>query len=144
MIRDMDRGDLDGIMAIEQTCFSADMWQREDFIYRFEDERFVNLVDERDGKVAGYITCFGVMDEMNIDSVAVAPEYRRQGIARGLIEKAIIRKKPRLLMLEVRVSNQPAIKLYEAFGFVGVAIRKDYYQLPTEDALLMTKVIEEN
>ncbi len=143
MIRDMDIGDLDQIMAIEETCFSADKWQKEDFTYRFEDSRFVNLVDDRDGVVAGYITAFSVLDEMSIDSVAVNPEYRRQGIAKALIAKAAARKRPSALLLEVRESNAPAIALYSSLGFERVGLRKNYYQLPVENAILMTKSIEQ-
>ena len=85
MIRDMDIGDLCDILSIEEKCFSADKWQAEDFTYRLSDPRFVNLVDEREGRVAGYITTFSVLDEMNIDSVAVDEDYRHQGIAKELI-----------------------------------------------------------
>ncbi len=143
MIRDMDIGDLDQIMVIEEICFSADKWQKEDFTYRFEDSRFVNLVDDRDGVVAGYITAFSVLDEMSIDSVAVNPEYRRQGIAKALIAKAAARKRPSALLLEVRESNAPAIALYSSLGFERVGLRKNYYQLPVENAILMTKSIEQ-
>ena len=138
MIRDMDIGDLCDILSIEEKCFSADKWQAEDFTYRFSDPRFVNLVDEREGRVAGYITTFSVLDEMNIDSVAVDEDYRHQGIAKELIFKVIARKHPEKVYLEVRESNAPAIGLYTSLGFENVGLRKNYYQQPVENAILMT------
>ncbi len=142
MIRDMDIGDLGEILAIEETCFSADKWQAEDFTYRFSDPRFVNLVYECDGRVAGYIPAFAVLDEMCIDSVAASSSYRRMGIAKELIGRCIARKHPTKLFLEVRESNAPAIGLYTSIGFEKVGLRKNYYQQPVENAILMTYSIE--
>ena len=83
-----------------------------------------------------------VLDEGYISNVAVSPEYRRQGIADALIERlCIICRGLELsfVTLEVRAGNMPAIALYEKHGFHRVGLRRNYYERPREDALIMTK-----
>lgn len=141
-IKVMTPEDVDKILELEKTCFTADAWMREDFEYRFDDDDFVNLVCECDGTFAGYITTCSVLDELNIDSVAVLPDFRRRGIAKALINEAVARKSPSVVFLEVRQSNEGAIALYESLGFEKVGLRKNYYQQPVENAILMTLSIE--
>lgn len=141
IFRPMKPEDLGGIIEIEKTCFTADAWSEDDFIYRMNasDWRFINLTLEDEGRVAAYITATVVADEMNIDSVAVAPEYRRKGYASALINLAIKEAKAAVVMLEVRESNTAAISLYQSLGFEKVGLRKNYYERPVENAVLMTK-----
>lgn len=143
IIREMRVPDVGAVLDIEKTCFTADAWCEEDFEYRFNDDGFINLVCEDEGKVVGYITTGYVLGELSIDSVAISPEYRRKGIAKKLIEKVIEKTDPDVVLLEVRKSNAPAIALYESLGFEKVGIRREYYQLPVEDAILMTLSIRE-
>ena len=85
-----------------------------------------------------------VLDEGYISNVAVSPAYRRQGIADKLISqllKSAEDKELTFVTLEVRQSNIPAISLYEKNGFIKVGQRKNYYDLPKEDAILMTKFL---
>ena len=95
----------------------------------------------RTRSVLGYAGLHAVLDEGYIDNVAVAPEYRRQGIADALIGAFTRFGEARLafLTLEVRAGNDPAITLYEKHGFYEVGRRKDYYDDPKEDAVLMTR-----
>ena len=82
-----------------------------------------------------------VIDEGYISNVAVSAKYRRQGVADALIDALNERAEALTLAfmtLEVRRSNLPAIRLYEKHGFAVVGSRKNYYDLPKEDALLMT------
>ena len=75
-------------------------------------------------------------------NIAVAPAYRRQGIAETLISMLIVQLKERgsnSLTLEVRVSNIPAIGLYQKLGFIQVGRRPNYYRNPKEDALILRK-----
>lgn len=141
----MNFDDLDAIILIEKTCFTADAWSEEDFSFRLEigAPRFINLVVDDDcDEVVAYLTASYVAGEMNIDSVAVAENYRRKGLASELIKTAITISRPELVMLEVRESNLSAIALYESLGFEEVGFRRNYYEQPVENAVLMTKRIE--
>ena len=81
-----------------------------------------------------------VLDEGYIDNIAVRPDYRGQGIADALLDVFVRfgRAKLALLTLEVRLTNEPAIQLYYKHGFAQVGRRKDYYENPKEDAIIMT------
>jgi ribosomal-protein-alanine N-acetyltransferase len=93
-----------------------------------------------DGTVVGYAGLQTVLDEGYINNVAVDPRFRRQGVADELIAAFVRFGKAKLafLTLEVRATNAPAIALYMKHGFAQVGRRKDYYDDPTEDALIMT------
>ena len=95
-------------------------------------------------RVAGYVGSQSVLGESDMMNVAVAPEYRRQGIAQGLVTALSAELKKRgsqSLALEVRVSNVPAITLYEKLGFSQAGCRKNYYRSPKEDALILKKML---
>ena len=97
----------------------------------------VATVDE---KVVGYMGLQVFCGEGYVTNVAVLPEYRRQGIAKMLIEKQL-QNDMSFITLEVRESNLPAIKLYEFCGFENVGIRPKFYTDPTENAIIMTKYL---
>jgi ribosomal-protein-alanine N-acetyltransferase len=85
---------------------------------------------------------YTVLDEGNITNIAVEKSYRRKNGGRMLVQAIVNEANARklsFLTLEVRLSNLPAIKLYESCGFARVGLRKNYYEHPREDALLMTK-----
>ena len=98
------------------------------------------LAEGKDGALLGYAVLSTVLDEGSLDNIAVAPEARRNGIADALLSAltAFGREHLTCLMLEVRASNAPAIALYEKHGFAAVGRRKNYYDAPREDAVLMT------
>ena len=92
--------------------------------------------------VAGYVGSQTVMDETDMMNVAVTASYRRRGIAEELVNALVEELKAlgsHSLTLEVRVSNAPAIALYEKLGFVQTGLRKNYYRNPREDALILRK-----
>ncbi len=92
-----------------------------------------------DGVFAGYAGMTEVLDECGICNIAVMPEFRRHGVGKVLVADLIRRAKEKnafVIMLEVRKSNIPAIKLYEKMGFELVGERKNFYDKPQEDALL--------
>ncbi|MBE5056695.1 ribosomal protein S18-alanine N-acetyltransferase [Pseudoflavonifractor sp. DSM 107456] len=137
----MDRSHLEGIAALERTCFSHP-WSVDMLAEELYNETASFLVAEgEDGSVLGYAGLHVVLDEGYIDNVAVDPAYRRQGIADALIDTFVRFGAAKLafLTLEVRAGNAPAIALYEKHGFYEVGRRKDYYDDPKEDAILMTR-----
>ena len=97
------------------------------------------LVAVEDGQVVGYVGSQTVLQEADMMNIAVAETHRRRGIARALVEELIRRLDAYQLSLEVRVSNAPAIALYESLGFQQVGLRKNYYRKPKEDALILRK-----
>ena len=133
------------LQQIEQRSFSVP-WTEAMLRLQLDPNSHVFLTAEtEDGLVAGYVGMMYVLDEGYISNVAVAPEYRRQGVADALLDALTDRARAlrlSFLTLEVRESNAPAVALYQKHGFAPVGRRKDYYEKPREDALLMTRVLE--
>ena len=90
-------------------------------------------------QVVGYVGSQTVLQEADMMNIAVADSRRRQGIARKLVEELIRQLDAYQLTLEVRQSNAAAISLYESLGFSQVGLRKNYYQKPKENALILRK-----
>ncbi len=138
-IRKMTEADLPEVCAIENEIFS-DPWSEEDFRNSLLDEKNDYLVAVIDDTVVGYCGFWGVAGEGDIFNVAVRKEYRRQKVGgtmlRALIKKGIARGITSFT-LEVRYSNEAAIRLYEALGFERAGIRKEFYTKPKEDAVIM-------
>ena len=137
----MTAAHLPQIAALEKVCFPADPWSEELFRDALESPHTDLLLAEgEDGKVLGYAVLSTVLDVGNLDNIAVASQCRRRGVADALLSALtdIGRTKMSVLLLEVRASNYPAIALYEKHGFVQVGRRKNYYDAPREDAILMT------
>jgi ribosomal-protein-alanine N-acetyltransferase len=138
-IRKMTEADLSEVIDIEQDTFS-DPWREQDFRDALLDERNEYLVAVCDGRIAGYCGCWGIAGEGNIYNVAVKKEYRRQHIGKALLETLIqqlIERGITSFTLEVRASNEPAIRLYRSLGFEAVGLRPDFYTKPKEDAVIM-------
>ncbi len=133
---------IEGIAALEKECFSqpwSEVSLREEL--HKDNSNFLVALNE-DALVVGYIGFNFVLDEGYITNIAVAPKFRRCGIAQNLMNKIIaFAQSQRLsfISLEVRASNAAAISLYEKFGFEKAGVRKNFYALPQEDALIMTK-----
>ena len=144
-IIDVQERHIHKLSALEKRCFSVP-WTAEQLRGQIKDSMHEFLAAETaDGEVLGYVGMTYVIDEGYISNVAVVPEYRRQGIADGLIAELLSRAgelKLAFVTLEVRKSNAPAIKLYIKAGFSQVGLRKNYYDLPKEDAILMTKFLK--
>lgn len=126
---------------IERQCFSMP-WSAQQLETQLPDDRHIFIVAEDEGHVLGYVGMMYVLDEGYISNVAVRKENRKQGIADALIsalERECKLKELAFATLEVRAGNEPAIKLYSKHGFTPVGLRRNYYEKPTEDAILMTK-----
>ena len=139
-ITDVKPQHLNEIQEIENACFSLP-WHRSALEKQMCADNcvFLAALDES-GSVMGYIGLMYVLDEGYISNVAVSPQYRRRGVADALIEALIERTKTFLafVTLEVRESNHAAKYLYTKHDFETVGKRKNYYDRPKEDALLMT------
>ena len=133
---------LDEVAELEKICFS-DPWSRNLLAESLKDELSAFLVALDDGGyVAGYAGVKVVLDEGYIDNIAVRPDCRRRGVAGQLLQVFLnfaAANRLAFLTLEVRPSNTPAIALYEKYGFRTVGRRKNYYEHPTEDAVIMTR-----
>ena len=141
-IIDTTEAQLDQIQAIERQCFSCP-WTLDQLRSQLSDDRHVFLAAvAENGAVVGYVGMMFVLDEGYISNVAVAPAYRRQGVADALTSALVMRAEElglAFVTLEVRAGNEPAKALYAKHGFVPVGRRKNYYDLPKEDAILMTR-----
>lgn len=137
----MDRSHLAAVAALERLCFTTPWTEAmlEEELYN--DTASFIVAQRDDGEVLGYAGLHVILDEGYIDNVAVRPEYRRQGVADRLLDVFCRFGQARLafLTLEVRPSNTAAVALYEKHGFTEAGRRKNYYENPTEDALLLTK-----
>ncbi len=132
---------LDQVAELERLCFS-DPWSRRMLAEHLENECAATLVAQgEDGTVLGYAGLLVVLDEGYITNVAVRNEYRRQGIAGellGVFRRFAEGNKLAFLTLEVRESNAAARALYAKYGYQEVGVRKNYYEHPKENAIIMT------
>ena len=139
-INDAKEEVLPQIQRIEQQSFSVP-WTDAMLRMQLQPDSHVFLTAEADGAVVGYVGMLYVLDEGYISNVAVRPDHRRRGVAEALL--AALEARGRALMLsfltlEVREGNAAAIALYEKRGYRIAGRRKNYYEKPTEDALIMT------
>ena len=140
-IVDMTQLHAQAVARIESEAI-PDPWSLESIRRLIETDYAVGrvCVDES-GQVLGYYSYYAIADEADVNNIAVAPACRRQGIGASLMRDLCRTAQARGLrsaILEVRVSNAPAIALYRKFGFEQVGIRKKYYD-NTEDALLLRR-----
>ena len=140
----MDRGHIPQIAALERECFSTPWSENMLSDALFDPKASFIVAEDGEGGVLGYAGLQVVLDEGYIDNVAVDPRFRRQGVADELIAAFVRFGKAKLafLTLEVRASNAPAIALYRKHGFQEAGRRKNYYQQPREDAIIMTREFE--
>ena len=141
IIRKMNLGDITAIAELEKLCFS-DPWSENSIASEVENPLSYWLVAEVDGVVAGYVGSQTVLDASDMMNLAVSPDYRRRGIGQALVNALVEHLQGNsviALLLEVRVSNGPAIVLYESLGFEQVGRRPKYYHNPREDALILRK-----
>lgn len=136
----VSREHFEEIARLEEICFS-EPWSLDGLLdaYTHGTKFFVCLSG---GSVLGYVGISCPADEGYITNIAVFPEHRRKGVGKALLERVFSLAKDMELSfvsLEVRVSNQSAIALYEGLGFKEEGRRKDFYRNPKEDALIMTK-----
>lgn len=144
IIEPMNREHLAQVLAIERSSY-PDPWSQNAFLKEMDSSGIsVTIVARRETVVLGYIVAWIVVDEVHIGNVAIALEFRRQGLGRRmmtwLLDRAIERGCT-FSTLEVRLSNIAAQMLYATLGFQPVSRRKGYYTHPVEDAIVMLKVM---
>jgi len=138
-ITKMNKDHIAGVAEIEAKVFSAP-WSARAFRDTLTMEHALFYVALAQGEVAGYCGIFLAADEGEITNVAAAPGWRRQKIAQRLLQKTMAEAHNRgaqRIFLEVRSRNAPAVGLYQKAGFHTVGRRKNYYQRPQDDALVM-------
>ena len=138
---------LDRLEQLERMCFSRP-WSKKMLAEELDNQcaAFLVAVEPETEKAVGYAGLLVVADEGYITNVAVDPSCRRQGVAAQLLQVFDNFAKGNhlaFLTLEVRPSNAAAIALYEGFGCREVGRRRNYYDLPKEDALILTKYYTE-
>lgn len=133
--------DLDAILTIEHRVFS-DPWSPASFAPEFNDPYTWFSVAEIDGIVSGYAIARIVAKQGEIANIAVDPAHQRSGLGGKLLDAAMVAADAaecEAVWLEVRVSNEPARRLYESRGFEPIGRRRGYYRTPVEDALVLRR-----
>jgi [ribosomal protein S18]-alanine N-acetyltransferase len=143
-LREMTAEDLPAVVSIEQASYSVP-WSEATFrgLLRRHDAELV--VAESYGIVIGYAIFWCVIDQSELGNVAVTGKWRGRGIGERLVAEVLVRagrRGVREVFLEVRPSNEVAKRLYERFGFSQVGRRRNYYQDPVEDALVMRRPLK--
>lgn len=140
-IDDMRKEDLEQVSTMEAACFSMP-WSKKSFEENLNRSDAVYVVARDGDKVLGYCGAYVILNEADINQVAVEPLHRKKGVG-GKMLAALLDKLGKAgadaVTLEVRKSNEAAIALYESMGFVTEGIRKKFYEKPVEDALIMWK-----
>ncbi|MDE2180074.1 MAG: ribosomal protein S18-alanine N-acetyltransferase [candidate division NC10 bacterium] len=142
----MRREDLPEVLVIESLSF-AEPWTEEMFLHELDSERIaeslVARVDEGSGeRIVGFLCAWIVSGELHINNLAVHPGYRGRGVAAQLLEEMLVRahaKSVTVGYLEVRASNETAAALYKSYGFQPIGRRRNYYDHPREDAIVMRR-----
>ena len=139
-VRPMVMTDVDGVMAVEQDSFLTP-WSRSAFEEELAQNRLARyIVAVENDEIVGYAGTWLVINEAHVTNVAVSGQRRREGIGRLLMQKLMDLARENdmeSMTLEVRVSNAAARHLYEQLGFVEAGIRKNYYSVTKEDALIL-------
>lgn len=133
--------DVDAIMAVENASFT-NPWPRETLVWELQNSDVTRVYLARDAarRVVAFCTCWVIFDELHINTVAVAPDRRRQGVATALLRQVMadaVTAGARKATLEVRASNEAAIAAYSRLGFRVAARRARYYSSPEEDGLVL-------
>lgn len=147
IVRDIELADLDQIVAIEVELFGATAWNRDlflDEISRIPGTRWYQVLEISD-QIVGYIGMATMGTTADIQTIAVIPIQQRHGYGAMLLGLALTEARNRGItevFLEVAVENEPAIKLYESFGFAQISIRPNYYG-PGKNAYVMIRQVGE-
>ena len=140
----MEICDAEAVAQVEKECFSVP-WSEDALKNEISNEGAVFLCAESNGEIIGYGGMYTVLDEGYVTNIAVKVPYRKKGVACRIVEGLIDGAKEKelsFISLEVRESNEAARNLYFKYGFEIKGKRKRFYEKPTEDAVIMTKIID--
>lgn len=140
-IEKMTLEDIEKVIPIEEECFSVP-WTKKGFSEALSQDHAFYYVARLGADIIGYCGAYALYDEGDVNQVAVASAYRKCGIGKKLVSYMIEDLKKAgysSVTLEVRAGNEAAIALYEGLGFVKEGIRRNFYEKPKEDALIMWK-----
>lgn len=144
IIEKMSSSHIEEIARLEKDCFSSP-WSEDGLKSELNNDFARFYVAFSGDKIAGYIGSHNILGEVYITNVAVFSEFRRTGVGKALVVFLVEEMKnenAEFVTLEVRKTNHNAISLYEKCGFEKVGERKNFYEKPIEDAILMTYYIE--
>jgi ribosomal-protein-alanine N-acetyltransferase len=139
-IRAMQERDVEPVLAIQSASPEIAQWTAQAYRIAAGPDTLA-WVAESDQKVVGFLVARQLFDEIEILNLAVAPDFRRSGLATLLLREAFSlahKHGASKAHLEVRASNQPALEFYKRHGFVETGRRPRYYSAPVEDALLLS------
>ena len=140
-IREMTEEDIVFVSRIEEECFSMP-WKPDDFKEMIERDNMTYVVALFGNEIIGGAGLRCIVGDGEITNVAITEKYRGRGFSRPMLE-ALLKKGEEMaceaFTLEVRVSNEPAIRLYKSLGFVEEGVRPGFYEHPREDALILWK-----
>jgi ribosomal-protein-alanine N-acetyltransferase len=138
----MEEKDLPAVLAIERVSF-PNPWHESTFRGEIQNRSIsfpLVIVQKEDNQVVGYIVFWQIGEEVQVNNIAIHPEFRRQGLGEALLRHALARVKQQganFVTLEVRQSNFAAQALYRKLGFQPLGVRRFYYSNPAEDAIVM-------
>ncbi|MDY3251072.1 MAG: ribosomal protein S18-alanine N-acetyltransferase [Candidatus Choladocola sp.] len=138
-IAEMKQEDIPAVAALEREIFSMP-WSENGFLSALSSSDTLYLTVRADNRVIGYCGLLQSFEEADITNVAVSPAYRGRGVGYRMLSELMEAGKTRGIeryTLEVRISNQAALALYEKLGFASVGVRKNFYEKPKEDAVIM-------
>ena len=142
--RKMNEADIERVAELEKQIFT-DAWTSNSICETSRQNQAFIVVAEEDGEVAGYCIIYYVLDEGEIARIAVDERWRRRGVGRGLLDYTCTcckEKSVERLLLDVRESNENARAFYKNYGFAEDGIRKNFYDMPKEHAILMSMTID--
>ena len=140
-IVEMIKDDIDEVFHIEELVHPNHHWSKESFYNELANNlAHYYCAKDNENRILGFIGIWHILEEAHITTLAVHPDFRRQQIAQAIMIKALndcYKEKIKYITLEVRESNNAAIRLYEKFLFESIGMRKKYYQDNNENAIIM-------
>jgi ribosomal-protein-alanine N-acetyltransferase len=144
-IREAGQDDLDAIEALEREIFPSP-WSRGMLADELgDDPRRIPLLASLDGEPVGFAFCWRVEEELHLINLGVLPGHRRRGVAQAILDGLLVHPRARgarVVTLEVRSTNEAALRFYRKNDFLEIALRREYYPDTREDAVIMLRSLE--